>query len=347
MKKANTSHTNNGKQKGFWSKSPFLGLRPDSLALVETELESAKTAEFAGILKAVLKDLRSAEGKFELRWQVGIGANLFSRCKSTRKPLLLKELKLNGDEQFTFETGCEDSDILICFAGSWENVTDAAKEILPNLEKNGLAVRSVNIGHDEQTERDHSGFLDGTSNLQELTPAQFSKCVFVQKSDDKENAGGSYLIYRKYEEDLEMWNDLPDYVQEHFIGREKNTGAFMNKKKIWSPEIWKVTAPQAHIKCANPRLLDTAHKDFWKERIYRRGIKFTERKSGGALCYGLHFLALVRNPEEQFVRIHNERILPNKGAKDFLMSSGYINPLRSGCFFLPASEESLLKMVGK
>jgi deferrochelatase/peroxidase EfeB len=143
------------------------------------------------------------------------------------------------------------------------------------------------------------------------------------------------MVFRKYEEDLEMWNDLPDSVQEFFVGRDKLTGRFLNGREMWTPSVWEKTSPCAHIRRANPREVPASHPDHWKERIYRRGLKFIEQRRDGDLTYGLLFIALVRDPEMQFARIHNERMLPTVGSKDHFLSSGYIKPLHSSCYYLP------------
>lgn len=192
--------------------------------------------------------------------------------------------------------------------------------------------------------RGHSGFIDGTSNLQELNQAQFSQCVFVQPEDDQPFVGGTYLVFRKYEENLEVWNDLPDFVQEKLIGRRKHSGNFLNQSSEWTSGVWAETSPNAHIRRTHPREISVKHPDHWKERIYRRSIKFTERNAEGSLRYGLLFIALVRDPEVQFVRIHNERLLPIEGLKDYFLSSGYIKPLCTACYFLPKDVRSL-KMI--
>ena len=144
-----------------------------------------------------------------------------------------------------------------------------------------------------------------------------------------------------------MWNDLPDFVQEHFIGRKKESGRYMNGAETWSESSWEATPDLAHIRCCHPRSVPMDHPGYWKERIYRRSIKFTERNSDGGLRHGLLFLALVRDPHEQFERIHNTRLLPAGGGQDFLMSSGYIRPIHSACYFLPGTLRQIALIAGE
>lgn len=331
---------------GFWRASPFTGARPEALALIEADFEQTGTVGLRRAAENLIGALSELDAR-RVRWQVGVGPMLFERFTALRRPPLLKNLRLNGDASYTFEPGSGESDLLSAIGGSWDEVVGATRWLRESFDGLGVRLRAVNLGHEEATERDHSGFLDGTSNLQELTPDQFSASVLVQRQDDETFAGGSHLIFRKYEEDLEMWNDLPDFVQEHFIGRRKHSGRFLDDGEEWSPRAWDATAACAHVRCANPRELKAGHPDYWRERIYRRGIKFTERKSDGSIRYGLLFLALVRDPEAQFARIHNERLLPDAAPKDFLLSSGYIKPMRGGCYFLPATADCLRRMLSR
>lgn len=331
---------------GFWSVSPFTGPRPEALALIEADFKRTGTAGLRRAVEDLIGALSESDAR-QVRWQVGVGPMLFERFPSLRRPPLLKNLCLNGDDSYTFEPGSGASDFLTAIGGGWDEVVGAARRLSESFDEFGLSLRAVNLGHEEATARDHSGFLDGTSNMQELTPGQFSASVLVQSQDDETFAGGSHLIFRKYEEDIEMWNDLPEFVQEHFIGRRKHSGRFLDDVEEWSPQAWDATAACAHVRCANPRELRADHIDYWRERIYRRGIKFTERKPDGSIRYGLLFLALVRDPEAQFARIHNERLLPHDAPKDFLLSSGYIKPMRNGCYFLPATVDCLRRMLSR
>lgn len=318
-------------QRGLRMQSPFFGIRPEAMSLVQADLNGSNLSQGRLIIKAASQRLEDSG----CRWQIGFGPTFFTKFRSIPKPGALKTLDINGDEAFGLRPGSGESDLLIAIGGNWETAVSVARSLCYFFDENASTVRGVNIGYDAFNERDHSGFLDGTSNLQDLSPTQFGECVFVQQQDDEAFAGGSYLVFRKYEEDLEMWNDLPDSVQEHFVGREKKMGCFLNGNSEWTPSVWKKTSPCAHIRRANPREVPKGHHDYWKERIYRRGVKFTERKPEGSLRFGLLFIAIVRDPEMQFARIHNERILPLTGPKDLFLSSGYIKPLSSSCYYLP------------
>lgn len=313
--------------------NPFFGSRPESMCLLQLDFTGAQPSSILQSVAAMVRLLeRSHTG---LRWQVGLGPTLFDRFSALPRPRALKLLRVNGDAAFGLMPNSGQSDVIIAIGEEWRIIIDTARRLVNLLKDSDFRLRDVHIGYDALSDRDHSGFIDGTSNLQELTPEQFAACVFVQPEDDQPFAGGSYLVFRKYEEDLEMWNDLPERVQERFVGRRKKSGSFLNGSFDWTPEARKTTLANAHILCANPRETPPEHPDHWKGRVYRRGLKFTERGSEGLLRYGLLFLAVLRDPEVQFCRLHNERLLPDSGPKDSLLSSGYITPVCSACYYLP------------
>jgi putative iron-dependent peroxidase len=66
-------------------------------------------------------------------------------------------------------------------------------------------------------ERDLIGFVDGTEN-----PAgQAAAAAAIIGADDRDFAGGSYVIVQKYLHDVRAWNRLPVEEQEKVIGRTK------------------------------------------------------------------------------------------------------------------------------
>jgi Dyp-type peroxidase family len=178
----------------------------------------------------------------------------------------------------------------------------------------------------------HGGFLDGVSNLQELPPKYFDACVFVG-AEDAPFAGGSYAVIRKYEENLEMWTDLPDVVQEQIIGRRKTDGRLIGGDLLWRRNGGEKVLATAHVACARP---DRHNEGFsWQDRLYRRSINYMEAPDRGTISYGLVFLTLNRDPAIQTERIHNTYMFPQNGDGDLLMTAGYVRALRTFLVYLP------------
>ena len=262
------------------------------------------------------------------RWWIGAGPTFFENQPLLHSPAGLRHPFFNGDESSL--TNKKRGDVIVVIGTEWKTLLHATQDLAAALAGQGHQLVGADVGSDCGTERGHIGFLDGTSNLQELSPERFNESVFVQNVDDPLFAGGTYLVLRKYEENVEMWEDLPEPVQEQMIGRRKTSGAFLSHEIEWSPSVWDQTLPNAHIRLAHLRL----EAQNWQDRFYRRSVKFTERSEDGIRC-GLLFIALCRSPQEQVVRIHNSRLLPEQGPQDLLLSSGYVKPLFSGTYFLP------------
>ncbi|MHB8464791.1 MAG: Dyp-type peroxidase [Acidimicrobiales bacterium] len=272
-------------------------------------------------------ELASRLQEFPGRWQVGFGSAFFDAAHLGR-PQALTPLYLNGDDRFAIDPN-DQATAVVAFGGTWGDSIAAMRSVRELFTRDGSAIVTMHLG--VHVERDHTGFLDGTSNLQDLDAESFRACTLVQPDEDPAFSGGSYLIFRKYEEDLHLWEDLPDAVKETIIGRRRCSGAFLDGSFEWTPNAWGVTHPRAHVRRANPRA-DTAD---WRNRLFRRGVSYTERADDGALRHGLLFFALARDPVRQFVRIHNEALVPDEASGDLLFASGYVKPRRSGCFFLP------------
>jgi Dyp-type peroxidase family len=323
-----------------WGATPFLGAKPQALALLQLDAAApgrAGLAQAASALHALVSDI----ARNRVRCQLGVGAPLFEALPAAERPRGLGPLRLNGDDAHGLRVGADETGILVALGGERDQLTALASEAVAALGVQGLIPRAWHFGESPSSARDHTGFLDGTSNLQELTDAQFAACVFVQPEDDAPFAGGAYLVMRKYEEDLHMWNDLPVEVQELFVGRRRDSGLFLDGRNEWIPATWEVTPPYAHVRRAQPRGHAPDDPGAWMQRIYRRSVKFVESDAPGVIRYGYLFLALVRDPFRQFVRIHNEQLIPASGTRDHFLVSGYLKPAATACYYLAPNERVL------
>jgi Dyp-type peroxidase family len=247
------------------------------------------------------------------------------------RPKRLTRLNFNGDTpdivDFTARIAFG-----VFLAGKFDDVVASARELKQRI-KAVAPDMAVEIGSRFAEGRGHGGFIDGHSNLQELSPEQFDSCVFVGREDSRfEN--GSYAVIRKYEEDVELWTDLPDVVQEQILGRNKQNGDLLGGERFWRGNGTERVLPTAHAARARP---DSGQRKFsWENRIYRRSVSYIEAAAEGTISQGLIFIALNRNPAKQTERIHNEVMLPPNGDHDLLMSAGYVSPLRTYLVYLPA-----------
>jgi putative iron-dependent peroxidase len=132
-------------------------------------------------------------------------------------------------------------------------------------------------------ERDLLGFVDGTENPEGDVAAD---AVFIG-DEDRDFAGGSYVIVQKYVHDLAAWNTLPTQEQEKVIGRTKLANVEM-------PDD--IKPPDSHV------ALNTITDAEGNERkIVRDNMPFG---SIGQREFGTYFIGYARTPEvtEQMLR---------------------------------------------
>jgi len=93
---------------------------------------------------------------------------------------------------------------------------ELASQIMARLEGTVSTTDEVH-GFRYFDERDLLGFVDGTENP---TGSAAKHAVFIG-DEDRDFAGGSYVIVQKYLHNLDAWNKLPTEAQERIIGRTK------------------------------------------------------------------------------------------------------------------------------
>jgi deferrochelatase/peroxidase EfeB len=192
--------------------------------------------------------------------------------------------------------------------------------------------RSPSPSPSQATPRNLMGFKDGTRNIKTDDTAQLDSYVWVgAETDQPWMRGGSYLVARRIQMSLEVWDadDLTD--QEDVFGRRKDTGApLTGTDEFDTPDLsatrsdgTPVIPLAAHIRLASPA-------NNGGEKILRRGYSFTDGidPATGQLNAGLFFLAYQRDPRQQFVPIQRRL-----GRQDAL--NEYIRHTGSGLFAIP------------
>ena len=106
----------------------------------------------------------------------------------------------------------------------------------------------------QDTPRNLFGFKDGTANLKAEETADVEEHVWVADGDDARRewlAGGSYLVARRFNMTIEVWDRQPLGDQEAFVGRSKGTGAPLSGGT--SSPRWTSTCPAATTPRSSPR----------------------------------------------------------------------------------------------
>jgi len=199
------------------------------------------------------------------------------------------------------------------------NDPQVAVHAIRNLARIGfgtVAVRWSQLGFgrtsttsvSQDTPRNLFGFKDGTANVKAEKTDELADHVWVARGDDPKAewlAGGSYLVARRFNMTIEVWDRQPLGDQESFVGRSKGTGAPLSGgDEFATPDFdmpgsndQPVIAPDAHVRLVHPDFHGGA-------KMLRRGYNFVDGSDDiGGLDAGLFFLAYVRNPETHFIPI--------------------------------------------
>ncbi len=186
--------------------------------------------------------------------------------------------------------------------------------------------RTSTTSTSQSTPRNLFGFKDGTKNIKAEETSAVAEHVWVAAGDDPKAdwlAGGSYLVARRFNMTIEVWDRQPLGDQEAFVGRTKDTGAPLSgggeftKPDFDMPgsEELPVIAPDAHVRQVHPDFNNGA-------RMLRRGYNFVDGSNAiGGLDAGLFFLAFVRNPDTHFIPIQT-KMAANDALMEYLKVNG-------------------------
>ncbi len=245
----------------------------------------------------------------------GFGPGLFNRFGlEERRPAALQDLPhFPGDNLDPARSG---GDLCIQACAQDPQVAVHAIRNLARLGFGTVAVRWSQLGFGrtsttstaQSTPRNLFGFKDGTANVKAEEEEALDDFVWVQDGDDGADwlAGGSYLVTRRINMTIEVWDRQPLADQEGFIGRTKASGAPLSGgEELTEPDFTMpgsggpVIPKDAHIRVVHPTTNDGA-------RMLRRGYNFVDGSDAlGGLDAGLFFIAFVRDPETQFIPLQN------------------------------------------
>ena len=168
--------------------------------------------------------------------------------------------------------------------------------------------RTSTTSTSQSTPRNLFGFKDGTMNIKAEETSDVEEHVWVAAGDDPKAdwlAGGSYLVARRFNMTIEVWDRQSLGDQESFVGRTKDSGAPLSGgSEFTKPDFdmpgsndLTIIAPDAHVRLVHPDFNGGA-------RMLRRGYNFVDGSNSlGGLDAGLFFLAFVRNPDTHFIPI--------------------------------------------
>ncbi len=185
----------------------------------------------------------------------------------------------------------------------------------------------------QSTPRNLFGFKDGTANVKAEETEALDEHVWVGAGDDAKSdwlAGGSYLVARRINMTIEVWDRQPLGDQESFVGRTKDSGAPLSGGgELTEPDFTMpgsdgpVIPRDSHVSVVHPD-----HNG--GVRMLRRGYNFVDGTDAlGGLNAGLFFLAYVRDPRTHFIPVQTRM-----AKVDALME--YLKVTGSALFAVPA-----------
>jgi deferrochelatase/peroxidase EfeB len=177
------------------------------------------------------------------------------------------------------------------------------------------------------------GFKDGTANPDTRDAQMMERLVW-------DGAGGTYAVVRIIRNRVEFWDRVARSEQELMIGRRKDTGAPLGRRREaddpdygGDPKGDRIPM-DAHIRLARPRTADTED-----QRIIRRAYNYSRGvDQAGQLDMGLIFIAFNRDLERQFEAIQGR--LAGEPLVDYVVPTG------GGYFYLPPGARDEQDWVG-
>jgi deferrochelatase/peroxidase EfeB len=256
------------------------------------------------------------------------------------------------------------------------------------IDPMGLEIAGIQRGNSRGDGKAHIGFFDGTSNMQQMlrdepqtyrskiylpTPSAAYPGQSTEVRDDPRYDGGTYLAYRKYSENLDLWFsddfEITDFYGKtykgaearlHAIGKNPHSSKAINrashKELEAEPDHTEINLSYNEAHALKARGGQTApfmgpfppvavgHSNAFNTqdiRLRRRGIAYNElNPATGKIDYGLQFICFQNNIQQTGFEFVNNIWLINpdfRRSTDGLMNpvGKIITPLEGAYFFVP------------
>ncbi len=258
---------------------------------------------------------------------------------AARQPAALQRLPHFPGDQLVAERS--DGDLCIQACAEDPQVAVHAIRNLARIAFGTASIRWSQLGfgrtssttQGQSTPRNLFGFKDGTANLKAEETADVDGNVWVAAGDDPRAdwlSGGSYLVARRINMRIEIWDRQSLGDQEAFVGRSKAEGAPLSGGTEFSAPDFTlkgtgdlpIIPTDSHVRLAHP-------DNFRGAKMLRRGYNFVDGSTGiGRLDAGLFFIAYVKDPRTHYIPIQNA-LARNDALQEYLQHTG------SGVFAVP------------
>ena len=190
--------------------------------------------------------------------------------------------------------------------------------------------RTSTTSTSQSTPRNLFGFKDGTANVKAEETDDLASYVWVGEGDDQAwLAGGSYLVARRINMHIEIWDRQGLQPQEQVIGRTKDTGAPLSGGTELSPLDLSLRGTDGPLIPVDSHVAVVSPERNGGTRMLRRGYNFVDGSDAlGGLDAGLFFIAYVRDPRTHFIPLQTRM-----AAHDAMME--YLQFTSSAIFAVP------------
>ncbi len=265
---------------------------------------------------------------------VGFGYSLFEKL-NLQNELPSGFIELPSFKMDKFQEEFVGGDVLIHVAADDPIVLSHATRSLIRDSMPFATLRSMQAGFAHSpgmvsegvTHRNLMGQIDGTANPK-LNTSDFDDVVWIQDGPQWIQ-GGTLLVYRRIEMNLDTWDQLGAPAKEEVIGRKLSNGApLTGEKESDIPDLdarhangLKVIPEFAHIRRAAP--------DAPGERIFRRPFSYElPATQAGSANVGLIWTAYQRDIEKQFLPIQRR-------LEQLDLLNNWTTPIGSAVFAIP------------
>ncbi|PFP24499.1 deferrochelatase/peroxidase EfeB [Bacillus sp. AFS073361] len=165
-----------------------------------------------------------------------------------------------------------------------------------------------------ETPRNLFGFKDGTANPDVNNEEQMNKQVWVQPGDGPNwLANGSYLVVRRIQMFIEVWDRTTLKDQENTFGRYRENGAPIGQKSEFEKLNLKQKNEKGEYSIPADSHTRVSHGD-GSQQILRRAYSYSDGMDlkTGSFDAGLLFLCFQRAPSKQFIPIQNRLAMMDK-----------------------------------
>ncbi len=189
--------------------------------------------------------------------------------------------------------------------------------------------RSSITSRDQSTPRNLFGLKDGTANIFADQKAELQHHVWIGDSSSQAwAAGGSYLVARRINMLIEVWDSAQLAEQERVIGRDKREGAPLSGGGEFTKPDFSALDSSGEPKIDERSHLFRVHPEQNSGiRMLRRSYNFIDgNDEQGLLNAGLFFIAFVNEPD-RFATVHKNM------ARDDLLTE-YLKTTGSAVFLI-------------